>query len=238
MSCSRIASFVYLLTLASLLQTAFGLRHNCSDTGSFSAGDPYEANLKQLIEYLSNQTPQTGFGRRAIGQNQNRVYGLALCRGDVSSEDCKTCVVRAGNEIRQLCPYKKGAIHWYDYCLVKYSNIHFFGQIDNQNKLYLVNPNTVSEAYSRQTEGLLSLLANEASADPSSLYASGEIQVSGSAKIYGLTQCTRDLSSSDCKKCLDRIIDELPKCCNRLAGGRVISGSCNFRYESFPFVKA
>ncbi|KAG4178707.1 hypothetical protein ERO13_A10G060301v2 [Gossypium hirsutum] len=73
MSCSRIASFVYLLTLASLLQTAFGLFHNCSDIGSFSAGDPYEANLKQLIEYLSNQTPPSGFGRRAIGQNPNRV---------------------------------------------------------------------------------------------------------------------------------------------------------------------
>ncbi|KAA3479254.1 cysteine-rich repeat secretory protein 38-like [Gossypium australe] len=74
--------------------------------------------------------------------------------------------------------------------------------------------------------------------DPTSLYASGEIKVYGSEKIYGLTQRTRDLSSSDCKKCRDGIIDELPKCCNRLAGGRVISGSCNFRYESFPFVKA
>ncbi|TYI59911.1 hypothetical protein E1A91_D10G068700v1 [Gossypium mustelinum] len=218
MSCSRIASFVYLLTLASLLQTAFGLFHNCSDTGSFSAGDPYEANLNQVIEYLSSQTPSSGFGRHAIGQNPNRVFGLALCRGDVSSEDC--------------------AITWYDYCLVKYSNIRFFGQIDNQNKFNVWNPNKASEAFSRQSEGLLSLLANEASADPSSFYANGEILVRGSAKIYGMTQCTRDLSISDCKKCLDGLIDEFPKCCNRLEGGRVFSGSCYFTFENFPFLKA
>ncbi|MBA0599234.1 cysteine-rich repeat secretory protein 38 [Gossypium raimondii] len=238
MSCSRIASFVYLLTLASLLQTAFGLFHNCSDTGSFSAGGPYEANLNQLIEFLSSQTPPSGFGRRAIGQNPNRVFGLALCRGDVSSEDCKTCVVRAGNEIRKQCPYKKGAITWYDDCLVKYSNIGFFGQIDNQNKFNVWNPNKASEAFSRQSEGFLSLLANEASANPTSFYASGEILVHRSMKIYGMTQCTRDLSISDCKKCLDGLIDEFPKCCNQLEGARVFSGSCNFRYENFPFVKA
>ncbi|TYJ13655.1 hypothetical protein E1A91_A10G065400v1 [Gossypium mustelinum] len=211
MSCSRITSSVYLLTLASLLQTAFGaepLFRTCSNTGNFSAGSPYEANLKQLTEYLSNQAPPSWFGLRSIGQNPNQAYGLALCRGDVRSADCKTCVVEAGNEIRKRCPYKKGAIIWYDYCLLKHSNMEFFGKIDNQIAIYLWNPNN----------------------------ASGEMEVYGAVKIYGLTQCTQDLSSSDCKKCLDGIIEQLPRCCDKKEGGRVIGPSCNFRFERYRFV--
>ncbi|KAA3479253.1 cysteine-rich repeat secretory protein 38-like [Gossypium australe] len=223
MSSSRIASSVYLLTLASLLQTAFGaepLFHTCSNTGNFSAGSPYEANLKQLTEYLSNQ-----------GQNPNQAYGLALCRGDVRSADCKTCVVEAGKEIRKSCPYNKGAIIWYDYCLLKYSNMEFFGKIDNQIAIYLWNPNNVPESYGRQAKELLSALATEASVYPKSFYASGEMEVYGAVKIYG----AQDLSSSDCKKCLDGIIEQLPSCCDK-KGGRVIGPSCNFRFERYRFV--
>lgn len=133
MSSSRFASG--LLTFGFLLQTAFGvvpLFHFCSNSGNFTAyNDPYEANLNKLNGYLSIQTPPSGFGLGTIGQTPNQAYGLALCRGDVSTSDCKTCVVEAGSEIRKRCPNNKGAIIWYDNCLVKYSNEEFFGQIDH-----------------------------------------------------------------------------------------------------------
>ncbi|MBA0779322.1 hypothetical protein Gotri_003584 [Gossypium trilobum] len=175
MSSSRVASFVYLLALTFIVQTAFGadpLFHFCSNSGNFSAYDPYEANLKELTGYLSIQAPPKGFGLGSIGQKPNQAYGLALCRGDVSTPDCKTCVVEAGSEIRKCCPYNK------------------------------------------------------------------EMELYGSNKLYGLTQCTKDLSSTECKKCLDGIIEELPTCCDEKEGGRVVGGSCNFRYEIYPFVNA
>uniref|UniRef100_A0A7N2MVE3 Gnk2-homologous domain-containing protein n=1 Tax=Quercus lobata TaxID=97700 RepID=A0A7N2MVE3_QUELO len=59
--------------------------------------------------------------------------------------------------------------------------------------------------------------------------------VGGSYKLYGLVQCTRDLSSNDCFKCLDGMIGELPDCCNGKVGGRVATGSCNIRNEVYPF---
>ncbi|KAK8594927.1 hypothetical protein V6N13_015838 [Hibiscus sabdariffa] len=169
-----------MLTLAFFLQTAFGadpLFHFCSDSGNFSAYDPYELNLHKLTAFLSVQTPPSGSGMGSIGQEPNQAYGLALCRGDVSSQDCETCVVEAGTEIRKRCPYNKGGIIW-------------------------------------------------------------ETELYGSDKLYGLTQCTRDLSASDCKKCLDGIIGELPSCCDGKQGGRVVGGSCNFRYEIYPFLNS
>ncbi|XP_021294290.1 cysteine-rich repeat secretory protein 38-like [Herrania umbratica] len=242
MSSSRFAFLLYLLTFAFLLQAAFGvdpLFNFCLDTGNFSANDPYEDNLNNLTGYLSIQAPPSGFGLGSIGQDPNQAYGLALCRGDVSTPDCETCIVEAGSEIRKRCPSNKGAIIWYDNCLLKYSNTEFFGQIDNQNGFYMSNLQNVSDpqSFNQKTEELLSQLANEAYATPK-LYATGETELDGSQELYGLTQCTRDLSSSDCKKCLDGIIGELPSCCDGKEGGRVIVGSCNFRYEIYPFVNA
>jgi len=83
----------------------------------------------------------------------------------------------------------------------------------------------------------LTQLANKAKATPK-LYATGGMELGESTKLYGLVQCTRDLSSAVCKKCLDGIIGELPSCCDGKEGGRVVSGSCNFRYEIYPFVNA
>ncbi|XWS12064.1 hypothetical protein CRYUN_Cryun37aG0058400 [Craigia yunnanensis] len=243
MSSSRFASsLLFLLAFAFLVQTAFGLNpifHFCLNTGNFTANDPYEANLNKLTDYLSIQVPPSGFGLRTIGRKLNKAYGLALCRGDVSTPDCKTCVVEAGSEIGKLCPYNKGAIIWYDNCLLKYSNTKFFGQIDNQNTFYLWGLNVKSDpgSFNQKTRELLSRLANEAYATPK-LYATGQMELYGSQKLYGLTQCTRDISSSDCKKCLDNIIGDLPSCCDGKEGGRVVGGSCNFRYETYPFVKA
>lgn len=39
-------------------------------------------------------------------------YRLGLRQGDVKSEDCKSCVVDAGQELQKRCPYSKGAITW------------------------------------------------------------------------------------------------------------------------------
>ncbi|KAJ4729980.1 Cysteine-rich repeat secretory protein [Melia azedarach] len=240
LSSSKFFPCLSLLTFAFLLQTVFGadpLFHFCSSSENFTANDPYEANLDKLMGYLDYQTPTTGFGKGAVGKEPSRTYGLALCRGDVSNSDCKNCVVDAGSEIRKRCPYNKAAIIWYDYCLLKYTDKGFFGQIDNKNKFYMWNLRVVSEpeSFNQKTRELLSQLAGEAYATPK-LYAVGEMQLSKSERLYGLTQCTRDLSSADCKKCLDGIIGELPSCCDGKEGGRVVSGSCNFRYEIYPFV--
>lgn len=239
----KFASSLYLLiAFAFFLQTAFGvdpLFHFCSSSENFTANGPYETNLNKLIGYLDYQAPPTGFGKGALGQRPNKAYGLALCRGDVSSSDCKTCIVDASGEIRKRCPYNKAAIIWYDNCLLKYTNTEFFGQIDNKNKFYMWNVRVVTEpvSFNQRTKELLTQLAEKAYVTPK-LYAVGEMELGKSNKLYGLTQCTRDLSSVDCKKCLDGIIRELPSCCDGKEGGRVVSGSCNFRYEIYPFVNA
>ncbi|XP_059440669.1 cysteine-rich repeat secretory protein 38-like [Corylus avellana] len=235
---------IYLLTFALLLQTIYGeslspLKHFCSSSDNFTTNDSYEPNLRQLWGNLYFQTPPEGFGFGSVGQDPYIAYGLALCRGDLEAADCRTCLNEATAEIRKRCPYNKGAIIWYDHCLFKYNNTDFLGKIDDQNKFYMWDERNVSDPtiFNQKTRELLSLLAKDASATPK-LYAAGELELEKSKKLYGMAQCTRDISASDCSKCLDDIIGELPLCCDGKEGGRVVGGSCNIRYEIDPFVTA
>ena len=139
--------------------------------------------------------------------------------------------------LHKRCPYNKGAIIWYDNCLLKYLNTDFFHQIDNQNKFFMWNVKNVSNptTFNNKTKELLSKLAKEASISPK-LYEVGELELSESNKLYGLVQCTRDLSNSECFTCLDTAIGELHLYSDGKEGGRVVGGSCNIRYKIYPFV--
>ncbi|CAH2053059.1 unnamed protein product [Thlaspi arvense] len=216
------------------------LYHKCSDIeGNFTSTSPYESNINSLLRLLSYRVPSTGFASSSAGNGPDNVNGLALCRGDASSSDCRSCLATAIPELRQRCPTNKAGIIWYDNCLVKYSSTKFFGKIDFENRFYLYNVNNVTDpaSFNTQTKALLTELTMKATAgDNEKLFATGEKNLEKN-KLYGLVQCTRDLRSESCKACLDGIIGEIPNCCDGKEGGRVVGGSCNFRYEIYPFVK-
>ncbi|KAK9989578.1 hypothetical protein SO802_029817 [Lithocarpus litseifolius] len=55
---------------------------------------------------------------------------------------------------------------------------------------------TQTSPFRQWISNLLSQVAND-SAMTKSMYAIGRLELDGSNKLYGLTQCTRDISSSD-----------------------------------------
>ncbi|CAL1393888.1 unnamed protein product [Linum trigynum] len=236
------------LLLTFQLRTVAGdpLFHFCSSPQNFTQISPYQSNLQTLFTQLADQAPPAaGFAKASIGHSPiDRVNGLALCRGDVDTNDCKTCVLEASREISRRCPLNKGSVIWYDSCLLKYSDEDFLGQVDNGDRFYMWNVNVVADpaAFNGKAKELLSQLAKlQAPASSKLLYAVGETEVTGGGgsdkkMLYGLVQCTRDLSKEDCESCLGGIIGELPSCCDGKEGGRVVGGSCNFRYEIYPFV--
>ena len=72
----------------------------------------------------------------------------------------------------------------------------------------------------KTTKELLRQLAKEASFTTKK-YAVGELKLGESTKLYGLAQCTWDLSTIECLQCLDDAIGQLPSCCDG-KGGRVV----------------
>ena len=70
------------------------------------------------------------------------------------------------------------------------------------------------------------------------MYKAGVLKLDESRNLYGLVQCTGDLPGNDCTKRLEGATKQQPDCCDEKQGGRVITGSCNMRYDLYQFFKA
>nr|CAD1819273.1 unnamed protein product [Ananas comosus var. bracteatus] len=61
------------------------------------------------------------------------------------------------------------------------------------------------------------------------------IITSGFPTIYGLVQCTPDMSGPECRQCLQAQIDETLNMFDGYQGGGILGVWCNLRYEVYPF---
>ncbi|KAK1368439.1 cysteine-rich receptor-like protein kinase 10 [Heracleum sosnowskyi] len=219
---------------------------SCPDGTSYSPGSTYEANLKLLLTYLtSNATKNNGFYNSTVGHDSPDVaYGLYLCRGDCSSDICQTCVSEATKAIVTQCPKAKEAVMWYDGCMVRYAHRSIIATNNETLGWQYGNPSSVKEEarFKQVLDITLSDLITRASNVTMSQnkhairgFATQIVNYTGVQTLYGLAQCTPDLSGNDCGHCLREAIGYLPQCCDKKQGGRVLLYSCNFRYELYSF---
>nr|GMD91809.1 cysteine-rich receptor-like protein kinase 25 [Ipomoea batatas] len=218
---------VHMLCVCFLITQSTGktfrhLGYYCPNTSTYSPSSTYQSNLNSLLSTLSsNGGRKNGFYNTTVrGGADATVYGLFMCRGDVSTDDCGSCVSNATTTISRLCPNEKTAIVWYDYCMLRYSNGDIFGRADQSVMLMLfteskANINNMSSPF-RQLVGntLEQMAARVAGGDGLSgkKFATQEANVTESSskeRIYSLGQCTPDLSDTDCKTCLSSAIQQL-----------------------------
>lgn len=221
------------------------LCQSCQDQifGNNYTTESYLANVNHvLFNLLPNTTniSHSGFYSTSYGQNTDQVHAIGLCRGDVKPEACRSCLNDSAYQIIQRCPNRKEALGWYDNCMLRYSNRSILGRKDDYPRCSRKNLQNVSSSYlDGFNEVLMSLLVdlkNKAAAGGSVLkFATGNATAPSFKTIYALAQCTPDLSSKQCNSCLDSAIADIPKCCDGKAGGRVLTPSCNFRYQVYTF---
>ncbi|KAK3024969.1 hypothetical protein RJ639_042776 [Escallonia herrerae] len=210
----------------------------CSDTtANYTSDSPFEKNLKSLLESLSTNTSlKEGFYNTSVGNGSDRVFGQALCRGDVTPKACQKCVVNASQEIREECQ-SEDAIIWYELCQIRYSYQMFFssmvytGKYPDSNNM---EKNVSNQDHVQALHSLMNELSEKAAYDASNLmFATGKVKYSQSETIFGLAQCTRDISQDDCRTCLTQALGDLQGCCNHREGGTVFSRNCNVSFLDF-----
>ncbi|KAI3944061.1 hypothetical protein MKW92_036288 [Papaver armeniacum] len=140
------------------------------------------------------------------------------------------------------CPNMKQGIIWYDDYLLRYSDESYFSTMEDVPASYARIGKAVDngDMFDTQSSSLLNSLIDKVSKDSSSsnsstLYANGEINYRSSLNLYGVVQCTSDISRSDCNTCLRVAISNFGKCCFGKSGGTVVVPSCYFRYETYRF---
>ncbi|KAJ6925603.1 hypothetical protein NC651_010106 [Populus alba x Populus x berolinensis] len=86
----------------------------CSTTeyGDYDQKSPFGKNVKIVLETLPSITSSTGYNSTAIGEFPDKVTGKALCRGDVTSSACETCLRDASQKLLKDCESKE-AIIWF-----------------------------------------------------------------------------------------------------------------------------
>ncbi|KAJ3698910.1 hypothetical protein LUZ61_002615 [Rhynchospora tenuis] len=221
----------------------------CGSTANYTANTTYDFNLQTLLTNLTtgatNSTTNFGFAKSIVGSMPNKIFGLALCRGDVNNSVCYSCLSQATQDIQNLCPFNKASNIYYDSCLLRFSNQNFFSSSDNDStKYYLWNNLNITGSqtlFDSNVHNLMTTAANYAAFTSSKKFGTAQLNQSeafpllNESRIYGLAQCTPDMSDSDCASCLNGQIGEIPTEFSGKIGARILSFRCNIRYEIFQF---
>jgi hypothetical protein len=235
-------SMLIFLNLTTHVAAQTYLYHFCENT-TFAQNSIYGSSIHSLLSSLSSNATAAGnigFYNTTVGQTTSSpVYGLFLCRGDVTADVCRGCVDNATQELAAKCSREKIAVIWYDECMVRYSNESIFSTVAVRPRICLFNAQDITEQdrFYRLLNTTMTEMAREASNFPIGVKKFGvkEVKFSDFQNLYNLVQCTPDLSSTDCNSCLQAAINYLPICCGGKQGGRALFPSCNVRYELYQF---
>ncbi|KAI3879034.1 hypothetical protein MKX03_019391, partial [Papaver bracteatum] len=209
-------------------------------------GNAFQTNLNHVITSLSSSASnnsiiiRNGYYNTTSGQTPDTVYGSFQCRGDVKLDDCKTCVQMGSQDMNtnQRCPSYKQAIIWFNECMFRYSNQYYFNIMQDKPTVYFLSLNNVSnpDGFNQILGNLLRNLVTEALSNGS--FSTGDTNLTDSTKVYGFVQCSADISSGDCSRCLHRAIADLPDCCSGKRAGKVITPSCILKFDLDPFFQS
>ncbi|CAA0396213.1 unnamed protein product [Arabidopsis thaliana] len=192
----------------------YNLYNYCPKTTNYSSNSIYFTNLKTLLSSLSSRKASysTGFQNATAGKAPDRVTGLFLCRGDVSPEVCRNCVAFSVNQTLNLCPKAREAVFYYEQCILRYSHKNILATLIYEGGLIMQNTNNIS-SNQKQIDGFTSFVSSTMSeaagkaANSSRKLYTVNTELTAYQNLYGLLQCTPDLTRPDCLSCLQSSIN-------------------------------
>ncbi|XXG69340.1 hypothetical protein AAC387_Pa06g2235 [Persea americana] len=213
----------------------------CLYGANYTNGSQFETNLNLLLPSLTTNGPLNNntFYNTSNGKDPDQVYGFSQCLSGASIDECRLCLNNSRVQILQNCPNKKQAAVRYYNCLLRYSDWRFFSQVEVNQRQGLYNVQNISDPVRFDTlvRTLMENVSTTAAMNPSRI-GTGVTNYTQFASLYGLAQCTRDLSNRSCYRCLEEAIAGIKWCCDAKQGGNVYFVSCNIRYDIYPFYPA
>nr|XP_051184540.1 L-type lectin-domain containing receptor kinase IX.1-like isoform X3 [Lolium perenne] len=224
---------------SSILQPA---NPTCSTAANYTDGSQYKKNLDQLLAGLPAASLSNGwFYNGTAGEAPDQAFGLIMCYADRSAARCRECLAGAPAGITTVCPGSRNVRAAYDACVLRYSPAPPFSGTADLAVPFLVrasgpgvtvDPDKMLNAWLTLMTGL----TGQAASSPSRV-ANSSTPYDGNATmpVYGLAQCTRDLNSSECSRCLSSLVGQLRTRFTNDTGGAIKAYSCYVRYELGAF---
>ncbi|CAL4905220.1 unnamed protein product [Urochloa decumbens] len=205
----------------------------CSTTGNYTTGSQYQKNLVELQSRLPAATIDNGwFYTDTAGTGADQIFGLLMCYADRNATQCRDCLFGAPAWIMTECNGSRNVSAAYDACLLRYSDTSFFSVADPSQAFDVIwSANPLDEAtLDDARSNLMNKLAKTAADSPVHI-ANGSVPYAGSTEaMYGLAQCTPDLTAGQCTLCLTTYIAQLRRKFPTNVGGATKGYSCYVRY--------
>lgn len=201
-----------------------------SDTSSFSSN--YRENVDNTIIELISRASTTYFSNYTAGVSPDQVNAIFSCRYDVSPSVCQSCVASVANNISS-CRSSLESLIAYEECTFHYSNRSIFSIMEEFPLFYHVSLMDAESLFSFRLENIITALISNVTADfsaSSRYFATTMSRYSSSESIYALAQCNPDITSSDCRTCLQTGYQFLRSNYTNTVYGQTFSPSCRLSY--------
>ncbi|CAN8237956.1 unnamed protein product [Cochlearia groenlandica] len=212
----------------------------------------YAQNRRKLFSNLAVKVVSNGgFYNTSLGQSPNKVNVLALCSRGYERQACVSCVERVTQVTQTSCSTVTDSFWWVSVykensvlCLVHSSNDSMFGRVKLIPPVVQASPNSIEPSknltlFFQQWEAIVNKTLEEATTGkPSSVikyYSAAKAEFTEFPNVYMLMQCTPDLTSQDCKKCLGVCVRYFRKDYRGRDGGMASNPSCYFRWDLYAF---
>ncbi|CAL4897908.1 unnamed protein product [Urochloa decumbens] len=210
----------------------------CSRTGDLYAnGSQYKKNLNKLLATLPGAARNNSwFYKGSTGAGSNEVFGLIMCFADYNTAQCRYCLDDAAGTVNTACQGSWNATAAYDECMVRYSAtpIQATADLGSFYGKYVYGEPVTSQGLDDALLRLMAKLMAGVTASPL-LLAIVSVPYSSSQTMYGLAQCTRDLNTTECRRCIDHYADRLGILFPNKTGGAMKGRSCYLRYQVGAF---
>ncbi|KAK6922188.1 Gnk2-homologous domain [Dillenia turbinata] len=207
----------------------------CDDSDIYTSNSTFSTNLDQALDNLRNTTATTGFNYTTVGNSTQQITGLALCRATINQSDCQACIDAATSGIQQACPGKKKAQVWYTLCMLRYSDVNFIHQPEDEvvSIIYNINDAPDPNDYNQRVALLMQNLSYSAGVSDKR-YAVGQTRLASNQPLYGYVDCTRDISGQNCTNCLLDTVDAISSCCLDKWAVWLMTPTCNIQVSLDP----
>ncbi|CAI9787894.1 unnamed protein product [Fraxinus pennsylvanica] len=236
--------FISLINLVAIVKSQFPteifIHYKCPDNGRrYTRNSTYERNLNTSLSSVPPNIDTNGFYNASTGETPDRVNVIALCRADLQPSQCRDYVENATAEILKKCPNKKQAILWHEFCMVRYSDEAIFGTLANSPMDWGNSGENVTntDVFYWELNVLLNSLHDHAASNSSPkkfAAATRDVNDPKYPRISAFEQCTPDITSEECRDCLNESAQHIRKCCDGARGVRILSPSCYLRFETDP----
>ncbi|ESQ38355.1 hypothetical protein EUTSA_v10028545mg [Eutrema salsugineum] len=213
MARKNLLSLVFWLVHVSL--TVVVSAQECLDSlGTFKPGGTFDNNRQLILSSLASEvTARDGFFNASIGTDPDQVYAMGICIPGAKQEICSDCIKDASDQLVQSCPNQTAAFYWSGG-----GETQSFDGLFERLSVGMVNKASSSSG-------------NDVSVSNSRFYVVDVARLSSSEMVYALVQCTPDVSSSNCKTCLQQSVDDYKDGCRGKKGSFVYRPNCIFRLD-------